>query len=138
MRDNFEHSQNVNTDRRNILSIQICLKYFYRKRQASEERTKIKTEVPGDDTITKLLLLNIFTVALCKFKVFNTIIDTGIASGRLIKFLMFENYQLISMGTLRPHQPGKPVPRSAIIRDVSFGSRWGQLQRPKARHCVES
>lgn len=68
MRDNFEHSQNVNTDRRNILSIQICLKYFYRKRQASEGRTKIKTEVPGEDTITKLLLLDIFTVALCKFK----------------------------------------------------------------------
>lgn len=28
----------------------------------------MKTEVPGEDTITKLLLLNIFTVVLNKFK----------------------------------------------------------------------
>lgn len=92
----------------------------------------MKKEVPGEATITKLLLLNIFTIVLCKFK------DTGIASGRLIKFLMFETYQMISMGTLRPHQPGKPVPCSAIARHVSSGSRWEKLQRSKARHYVDS
>lgn len=28
----------------------------------------MKTEVPGEATITKLLLLNLFTIVLCKFK----------------------------------------------------------------------